>query len=191
MRVAESSFTLIHACQQGDLAAFHQLFEHYRDRVYSIALRYSGDPAAASDIAQDVFLKLFSAIRQFQHRSCFDTWLYRLVTNCCIDHSRRRPKWAVLEHLSERVFARFHDPARSIARGQIRRHVQQAVAALPPKLRIAIVLRYTEDLSYDQLAEILECPPGTVASRLNRAHRELAASLARHGWREEDLNLYD
>src|ERR1041384_4815833 len=80
----------IEACQRGDSGAFQLVFETYRDRVYSIAVCYfDGDEAAAKDITQDVFLKLMTAITQFENRSQFSTWLYRIVTNACLDRKRR------------------------------------------------------------------------------------------------------
>src|SRR5689334_12472962 len=80
---------LVEACRRGDRDAFRALFEGYKNKVYSIALRFSGEPAAAMDIAQDTFLKLFSSIRDFRGDASFDTWIYRLVVNSCLDHKRR------------------------------------------------------------------------------------------------------
>src|ERR1700676_2210331 len=81
---------VIQACQRGDEDAFRVLFETHKDRVYSIALRYAGNSAAAMDIAQDTFLKLLSNIQQFRGDSSFESWLYRLVVNSCLDYHRRR-----------------------------------------------------------------------------------------------------
>src|ERR1700735_755641 len=81
---------VIEACQRGDAEAFRALFERYKDRVYSIALRYSGNPAAAMDIAQDTFLKLLSRIGDYRAEASFDSWLYRLGGDSCIDRPRRR-----------------------------------------------------------------------------------------------------
>src|SRR5438128_10724867 len=80
---------LIEACQRGERDAFRLLFEKHKDKVYSIALRYTGDGASAMDIAQETFLKLFSSIRGFRGESNFEAWLYRLVVNCCLDQKRR------------------------------------------------------------------------------------------------------
>src|SRR5271165_3707096 len=80
---------VIEACQRGDQDAFRQLFEANKDRVYSIALRYSGNEAVAMDIAQDTFLKLLAKIQDFHGQSSFDSWLYRMVANSCLDHRRR------------------------------------------------------------------------------------------------------
>src|SRR5687767_4039913 len=96
MMVAEQLIDgrIIEACQQGDRAAFQLLFETYKDKVFSIAV-YSngGDRALADDITQQIFLKLFTAIRQFRGESEFTTWLYRLVVNACLDERRKRKRW--------------------------------------------------------------------------------------------------
>src|SRR5438105_13824068 len=89
MVLEETGNELIEACQRGESDAFRALFERYKDTVYSIALRFSGDPAVAQDIAQDTFLKLFSAIGSFRGDANFDSWLYRLVANSCFDHKRK------------------------------------------------------------------------------------------------------
>src|SRR5262250_166875 len=80
----------VEACQRGDPAAFEVLFEAYKDRAYSIALRFSGDPAVAMDIAQETFLKLLAGIQSFRADASFDSWLYRIAVNTCLDHYRKR-----------------------------------------------------------------------------------------------------
>ena len=166
---------LLHACQRGDRHAFRVLFEAYRDRVYTIALHFTGDSAAASDVTQDVFVKLFYAIRQFRFDSDFGTWLYRLVANVCMDEHRRRRRWLPLQDV-------FMSPAGSQEKAAMRSElsgiVQAAVSRLAPRLRLPILLRYVEGLSYDQIAGALGCSKGTVASRLNRAHKLLARRLS-------------
>src|ERR1700691_4375566 len=84
---------VIEACKRGDHDAFAVLFEAHRDRVYSIALRYSGDPAAAMDIAQETFLKLLSSIKDFRGEASIESWIYRVVVNSCLDHQRRGRRW--------------------------------------------------------------------------------------------------
>lgn len=170
---------LVQACQRGERDAFRALFEQYRNKVYSIALRFAGDDATAMDIAQDTFVKLFSSIRDFRGESSFDTWIYRLVVNSCMDHRRRA--WRVMP-LADRFQQTLRDPADSLKellRSERGGQVRAAVERLSPDLRIAIVLRYTEGLSYEQIAEVLGCSQGTVASRLNRAHKRLEQRLSR------------
>jgi RNA polymerase sigma-70 factor (ECF subfamily) len=171
---------IIESCRRGDRDAFRALYDAYKDKVYSIALYFfHGDKLAAADATQQVFLKLFGALRQFRGDASFSTWLYRLVVNTCTDLTRRRKFEAVAV---DRSTLEALVPAASLedefAREQMARSVQSAVSALPPKFRLAILLRYFEDLSYEEMAKALNCSMGTVASRLSRGHRMLAAMLA-------------
>jgi len=173
---------LVEACKRGDRESFRVLFERHKGRVYSIALRYSGDPAIAMDIAQDTFLKLFSGIREFRAESSLESWLYRLVVNSCLDHKRKvRRIMPLLDELADALRAPGDSVTDELVRAELRDDVRSAVAMLPAELRIVIVLRYTQELSYEQIADILGCPSGTVASRLNRAHKMLERRLAHLG----------
>jgi RNA polymerase sigma-70 factor (ECF subfamily) len=170
---------VIEACQRGDEEAFRALFESHKDRIYSIALRYAGDPAAAMDIAQDTFLKLLSSIQQFRAASSFDSWLYRLVVNSCLDHHRRKRRFLPLMNGVLDMFRAPHESAlHDLLREEQEQRVQQVVAQLPDEQRMVVVLRYTEGLSYEEIAGLLGCRRGTVASRLNRAHKALERRLS-------------
>lgn len=170
---------LVGACQRGERDAFRALFEAYKDKAYSIALRYSGDEASAMDIAQDTFVKLFSSIRDFRGDSAFETWIYRMVVNSCLDYRRRSRRLLPLAEDfagSLRVVGR--DSLDELLRNERDARVRAAIDRLSPDLRIAVVLRYTEGLSYDEIAEVLGCSVGTIASRLNRAHKKLERWLS-------------
>ena len=170
---------VIAGCTRGDPDAFRVLFETYKDRVYSIALRYSGDATIAMDISQDVFLKLMSAIREYRGEAQFETWLFRLVVNRCLDHHRRRQRFLpIVNGLFNLVCTTSETVLHHLLRTEFESNVQEAVGTLVPEQRIVIVLRYTEGLSYEQIAEILGCTTGTVGSRLNRAHKVLERRLA-------------
>jgi RNA polymerase sigma-70 factor (ECF subfamily) len=169
---------VIEACQRGEQDAFAALFEAHRDRVYSIALRYSGDRTAAMDIAQDAFLKLLSRIQEFRGEARFETWLFRVVVNSCMDYRRglrRALPFAagMLDALGTGRDSVLH----SLMRSETCENVQQGIAALPPQQRIVVVLRYTEGLSYEEIAAAVGCSAGTVASRLSRAHKTLERRL--------------
>jgi RNA polymerase sigma-70 factor, ECF subfamily len=170
---------VIEACERGDWDAFRLLFEAHKDRVYSIALRYCGDESDALDIAQETFLKLFSSMRDFRGNASFESWLYRIVVNRCLDHQRRgrrlKPFW---EGLLDVVRAPAESVLQELLRAEMTKDVQRIVGTLPPEQRIVVVLRYTEGLAYDRIAEILGCSAGTVASRLNRAHKILERRLS-------------
>jgi len=155
------------------------LFEAHRDKVYSIGLRYSGDAAVAMDIAQDVFLKLFACIKDFRGQSRFESWLYRMVANRCLDHQRQRRRlMPLVEDLLDGIRRRPESVLDDLLRAELERDVQNVVGSLPPEQRIVVVLRYTEGLSYDEIAEALNCSRGTVGSRLNRAHAVLERRLS-------------
>ena len=170
---------VIESCRQGDREALRVIFEAYKDRVYSLALCHlNGDIAAAKDLTQEVFVKLITRLEQFRGDAEFTTWLYRVVANACLDERRRRRRWFSLEdsvevgHMIVRKSLETVHLQREMADG-----VKSAVAELKPKLRIAILLKYFDDLSYQEIASVLGCSLGTVASRLNRGHRLLARKL--------------
>jgi RNA polymerase sigma-70 factor (ECF subfamily) len=175
---------VIEACRNGDREAFRLLFEAYKDRVYSIALHFTGEETAARDVTQQVFLKLMTKIDQYHSHAGFTTWLYRLVANTCMDEHRRASRFVFfgdttgVEVFEARPSASASNEERLLRR-EIADEVKAAVADLKPKLRIAVLLRYFEDLSYEEMASALGCSKGTVASRLNRGHAILARKLAR------------
>jgi len=170
---------VVESCQQGDRESFRLLFETHKDKVYSIALYFfGGDEALAGDITQQVFLKLFTRIGQFRHQAEFTTWLYRLTTNTCIDEQRKRRRFQPFpESLPEAKVNALPAAEARFRRLEVADSVRVAIAALKPKLRIAILLKYFEELSYEEIAQVLDCSKGTVASRLNRGHRILAERL--------------
>ena len=169
---------VIAACQEGDREAFRRLFETYKDKVFSIAVySFGGDETAASDVSQQIFLKLMTNIGQFRGESAFTTWLYRLVVNACIDEQRKRRRflpfgeWTPVSKLEDR-----RPQEKRYAKMELADSVQAAIQELSPKLRMPILLKYVEGLSYDEIAGVLGCSKGTVASRLNRGHQKLAQS---------------
>jgi RNA polymerase sigma-70 factor (ECF subfamily) len=175
----EVAADIIESCRQGDREAFRALYEAYKDKVYSIALYFfHGDEAAASDLTQQVFLKLLRGIALFRGDSGFSTWLYRLVVNACMDGARRaRPRDLTTNAAEVDALAGPASQEHDFAREQTARSVRAALSALPVKFRMPILLRYFEDLSYEEMAAAMNCSIGTVASRLNRGHKMLAQKL--------------
>jgi RNA polymerase sigma-70 factor (ECF subfamily) len=170
---------VIEACQQGDRAAFQLLFETYKDKVFSIAVYSIGDRTVADDVTQQIFLKLFTAIRQFRGDSEFTTWLYRLVVNACLDERRRRRRllpWG--ETVAMRNPGEKRPQEKQYARLEVAEAVRAAIGELKPKFRLPILLKYIEGLSYEEIASVMGCSKGTVASRLNRGHSQLAKRLS-------------
>ena len=172
---------LLAACRRGDPGATRALYEAHKDRVYSIAVHFfKGDAATAADVTQQVFIKVFARLEQFRQESEFTTWLHRVAANACIDEQRRTRAVLPLDGLAgsapELRTEGGHDAA--LLRDELADEVKAAVASLSPKLRIAVLLRYFDDRPYEDIAAALGCSPGTVASRLNRAHKALARRLA-------------
>ena len=177
----EVSAEIIECCRRGDRAAFHALYQAYKDKVYSISLYFfHGDDIAASDATQQVFLKLLTGIGRFRGDSAFSTWLYRMVVNTCLDHAKagKRRESSADAQATERIAAP-NSAEEDVARAEVAGKVQAALSSLPPKLRLAVLLRYFEDLSYGEMAEALHCSAGTVASRLHQGHKLLAEKLAK------------
>src|SRR5262245_38060009 len=169
---------IIEACKQGDREAFHDLFEDHKDKVYTIAFHYSGDESIARDVTQQVFLKLFISINQFREDSLFTTWLYRIVANACADEHRKRRRFVPFSPEIEvsKMVGKASQEA-SYHRREVADSVRGAIGELTPKLRLPILLKYVEGLSYDEIAEALGLSIGTVSSRLNRGHKMLARKL--------------
>lgn len=166
-------------------AAIGVLYERFRERVYNVALRVVGNVEEAQDVLQDVFLLLFRKIHRFRARAAFASWVYRITVNMALDHVRRRKRGpspssgAVITDRMDELEDDLTLPERGLARLDLQGHVREALDTLSERLRIVIILRYLEDLSYADIAEILDCSIGTVKSRLNRAHTALRRELAK------------
>ena len=170
---------VIAACQQGDREAFRLLFEAYKDKVFSIAVySFGGDTSVADDVTQQIFLKLFTVIRQFRGESEFTTWLYRMVVNACLDERRRRRRFLPWGDTMPIKVGEKKPQEKQHARLEIGEKVRAAIGELKPKFRLPILLKYIEGLSYEEIATVMGCSKGTVASRLNRGHGELARRLS-------------
>ena len=170
---------MIGACKKGDRDAFHDLFEAHKDRVYTIAFHYCGNEAMARDVTQQVFLKLFTSINQFHENSQFTTWLYRIVANACTDEHRKRRRFVPFSpEIEVKTMVEKGSQEEAYHRREVAASVRGAIAELTPKLRLPILLKYVEGLSYDEIAESLGLSIGTVSSRLNRGHKMLARKLS-------------
>jgi RNA polymerase sigma-70 factor, ECF subfamily len=171
---------IITACQRGDRDAFRLLFDAYKDKVYSIAIYFlHGDHATAEDVTQEVFVRLFTRIGQYRGEAEFVTWLYRLVVNACMDEQRKRRRLVPFgdpEVMSDRETG--ESPDEIYSRLELTESVRVALADLSPPLRLTILLKYFEELSYEEMARALGCSQGTIASRLHRGLKILAHKLA-------------
>ncbi|MHC5115176.1 MAG: RNA polymerase sigma factor [Planctomycetota bacterium] len=164
----------IRACQRGDTEALGAIYSATSARVFRIALRMLGCHAEAEDATQQIFLRLHRKIGTFDGRSRFSTWLYRVVTNHCLNLLKGRRRHAALGDLADVAEAHDGRPHNgAAAREGETLSVARLLECLPPDDRAAIVLKEVEGLSYRQLALVLGVPPGTVMSRLHRARRRL------------------
>lgn len=189
--VAESDSTasLVRAAQQGDRAAFRALYEQYEERVFRTALRLLGRRPEAEDLTQEVFVTAYRKLDTFDHRSSFATWLYRTTVNACYDAMRKKKRRSGSEgEMPDRApdasllqAARSDSPADQAQQRELRQQVDTALQTLSPKLRTTFVLREIEGLSYQDIAQAMDCAEGTVASRLARAREQLADLLRKAG----------
>jgi len=169
---------LVRRCQNGDMAAFEQLFYKYQDRVYSTAYRMMNDQEDAQDLTQEIFLRAYQRIGKFDFRSAFSTWLYRLAVNLCIDELRKRKRSANTTPLEEAVLqADENTPEDHVMSRDREKRVWDAINSLKDKERSIIILRDIEGLSYKEIAEVLKCSLGRVKSRIHEARQKLKAIL--------------
>lgn len=170
---------LLAACKNGSREAFESLFAENQKRVFSVAVNFfGGNEEIAKDITQQVFLKFFTNLEDFRGEAEITTWLYRITVNACIDEQRKTRRLSFFSDLlgfTEPKVKRTQED--KVFRQEISNEVQKAVATLKTKFRLPILLKYVEGLSYREIAEVLECSEGTVASRLNRGHKLLARKL--------------
>lgn len=164
---------LVARCRDGDREAFAELVREHQMAVYNIAHRMAGNADDAEDLAQAAFLKAYSALRNFRGECSFRTWVCQIVTRLCLDSIRARRRAPLL---LERIdYGTNPDWREAMVDKQV---LDEAVAALPPAYRAAIVLRHCEELSYQEIAEALRLPIGTVKTHISRARALLAKRLA-------------
>jgi RNA polymerase sigma-70 factor (ECF subfamily) len=175
---------LVKRARAGDVRAFGRLVERHQDHIYNAVYHMVGDEQDAEDIAQDVFMKAYSHLNGFEGRARFSTWLYGIMLNTVRSHWRRAARRSTLSLGSAQENPRPDPPARGDgpARTAVRREqvdaVRAAIAGLDEEWREIIVLRDIRGLTYDELAETLQLPAGTVKSRLHRARQALKDRLA-------------
>ncbi len=178
---------LVRRVQQGDSAAFDLLVRKYQHRIAALIGRYIRDWSECQDVAQDTFIRAYRAIGSFRGDAQFYTWLHRIAVNTAKNHlvaSNRRPPTDDVEiedaeHFDSAIRLRDNDtPERELMRQQLEQTVMRAVEALPEELRTAITLREVEGLSYEEIAQRMDCPVGTVRSRIFRAREAIDVELA-------------
>jgi RNA polymerase sigma-70 factor (ECF subfamily) len=188
----EEGEALLDKARRGDERAFAHLLRLHQDRVYDLLVRMLGDRAEAEDVTQEVFLAFHRALPAFRGDSKISTWLFRIAKNHCLNRLKYLGRRGADRHVEiEAADDPSRDegperPDRALERRRQDERVQAAIAALPEEQRLVVVLREIEGLSYEEIADVLEQPEGTVKSRLHRARLALAKSLA--GLAEENAS---
>ena len=177
---------LVKRVQKGDKGAFDLLVLKYQHKIVNLVMRYVRDPELALDITQEAFIKAYRALPRFRGDSAFYTWMYRIAVNTAKNHlaaQRRRPMDVELD-LQEPEQYDLHaklketDTPEGVTLGkELKETVERAIAALPEDLRTAIILRELEGMSYEEIAQTMECPVGTVRSRIFRARDAIAKKV--------------
>jgi RNA polymerase sigma-70 factor, ECF subfamily len=181
---AEESRTdreLVYAARAGDTGAFDALFYRYRDGIFRLGLAITRDPSAAEEIVVDAFARAHRALARLEPDDSLRPWLYRVAVN--LSYNRRPRKNIVLSPLddaSDLALGNEESPSSLAEQAELRRLVLAAVDLLGPKQRVVVVLHYLNGLNLAEIAEVVDCPVGTVKSRLHYALRRLRAHLAAH-----------
>ncbi len=186
--VSAEEKALIERCKRGDLAAFNDLVRKYEKQVYNFAYRLTGNYDDANDVAQDAFLRVFNAIGTFRGDASFSTWLFRITTNVFLDERKRakaHPHASLDEYLEldeSSVARQIEDPSPSpeavLEESERAQLLQKAIGGLPEYQRAMVTLYHGQQKSYEEIAEIMDLPIGTVKSRLNRARLALKEKLS-------------
>lgn len=177
---------LVRRVQKGDKGAFDLLVLKYQHKIVSLVMRYVRDPDQALDITQDAFLKAYKALPRFRGDAAFYTWMYRIAVNTAKNYlasQRRRPLEVELDMQDPEQFelhAKLKEtdtPEGVTLSNELHETVERAIATLPDDLRTAIVLRELDGMSYEEIAETMECPVGTVRSRIFRARDAIGKKI--------------
>ncbi|HEY7791379.1 MAG TPA: sigma-70 family RNA polymerase sigma factor [Vicinamibacterales bacterium] len=176
--------TLIQRCLRGDEAAWNQIVRIYWRKVFNVAYKFVGRHDEAEDLTQDIFLKVFRSLGTFDRRANFQTWLVSVSRNLCIDHYRsvRKERETVDRAVDASTLSpvsRETSPYAAVEQHDRVALLREALESLPPTLRTAVVMRDLQELSYQEIADRLRLPEGTVKSRINRGRGELAIQIQR------------
>lgn len=183
MSKSSEDLSIIDRFKNSDEAAFKELVLKHQDRIYNLCRHMLGNSHDAEDAAQDTFVKAYQSLKKFKPEASLYTWLYRIAVNTCLDY-KKRPFFASLFRKSEEgddfvseALSHWPSPERLYESKQIGLALHNSIRKLPAKLRTAIVLKEIEDLSYEEISDILEISIGTVKSRISRAREKLKILL--------------
>ncbi len=166
---------------EGDISAFEQIMNKYKEIVINIAYRFIQDRSTAEDIAQDVFLKIYNSAKSYKPKARLSTWIYKITANICLNELRSQKKY--LKNISMDEIGETRDfiqtnPFENLEKKELKHLVKEAIDSLPDRQRMVIILKKYEDLSYQEISEIMGCSVSAVDSLLQRAKQNLKNKLA-------------
>ena len=187
MKKAKFEKALIKKAQKGDTQSFEKIVRYYQNAVFNLAFQTVNNYHLAQDIAQETFLKVWRSLSNYEPRAKFSTWLFKIAKNCCFDVLRKRTKYQVVLPSSEIYNPKFYsrpetNPSNlstedSLGRDDLSEEIKFHLKNLSYDFKMVVFLKDIQGFSYREIAEIMDCPIGTVMSRLNRAHKILAERL--------------
>ncbi len=178
---------LVNQARKGDRQAFELLFTKYQQRVYNLVLRFVKDRVDAMDVTQETFIRVWRALPGFRGDSAFYTWLYRIAVNTAKNHLAMKGRHQMggdvnIDDVEQTVYSDVlmeqDTPERLLSAERLRQAIEASIAGLPDELRTVIILRETKGLSYEEIAAAMDCPVGTVRSRIFRAREAISNALA-------------
>ncbi|HZX10443.1 MAG TPA: RNA polymerase sigma factor [Acidobacteriota bacterium] len=183
---------LIQNAQQGDREAFYMLFEKNKKMVFGLAFKYTKNKQDAEDILQETFIKALNNLNKFQTKkySSFSSWIYRIGVNCSIDFLRDKKRirenlsdWRLMD--STNPDSSLTDPERKVSREDLKKKIELFLEDMPPRQKMAFVLKHFQQLKIREIAEYMECSEGSVKKQLFRAVKNLKSSLKKNFWEKE------
>ena len=189
---AHQDLELVRRCLAGDSSAYTGLVERYQKPVFGLIVRMLGDPGASEEIAQEAFVRAYTHLSSFDQKRKFSSWLFRIAHNATIDELRKRRHTMVplesegdegrLDLLDVLADQRTADPERRASGSALRDDLEEILRELRPEYAEVMVLRFVEELAYEEIAEIMDLPLGTIKTYIHRARRRVAKLIAQRGW---------
>ena len=189
IRVPVPDLSLVERCRANDETAFNEVVTRYKAKVYNYIYRMTGSSDDAEDLTQEVFIRMYTSIDSFRSQSSLNTWLFRIASNLCVDRFRRGKNRTAAYSLDEPVLGgetegrhevpdTTYEPHRLLENVEMAEQIQHALAQLPEKLRATLILHDVEGMPYEEIAQVVGCPLGTVKSRLFNARMQLRQKLS-------------
>lgn len=173
---------VVQSCQQGDMNAFKELYEIYKIPIHRIAYRFLGNTEDAEDLTHDIFIKVFEKIGSFRYKSSFSTWLYRVAVNMCLQYKRQKTISSTsLSDVEPELLVDKRQPSEQIEKKELEIHLKNAISSLPDSQRLVFIMTAVEEMSYTEVAEILDLTVDAVRMRVYRTRVKLREYLIQKG----------